>query len=352
MDIQTAPPPRPNVTLVVPNYNHAHYLAESLGSIAKQTRAPDRVLIIDDASTDDSIAVISRFIAEHPRWELLRHDTNRGVVRGQNEAIAITDTDWIGFLGADDALHPTYLEKMLAQAARFPDAGLICACCEIIGPPGGRMLRPMMLPARVSTALKPADVRDMLIAGDNYFSGTVSLYRRGAIQALGGFDESLGSFSDAFLARRLALAFGCCFIAEILGYWRIHGQNYSITTTTDPAPLSARLADIKTLIAASDLFPPGYDKLFERRTRFGASRIVLSADTSASTKAERAAALLGFGGAERHWLQALLCLGGFGRFAALAWVALRTRPMSLTRLLGQSGRRRAIIASRAAYRAP
>src|ERR1700750_2771365 len=157
MDIRTATPLRPNVTLVVPNYNHARYLPESLGSIAAQTHAPDQVLIIDDASTDDSVAVISRFVADHPDWKLIRHEKNRGVVRGQNEAIAIAETDWIGFLGADDALHPSYLEKALAQAARFPDAGLICACCEIIGPSQGRMLRPVMLPASASTALAPAD---------------------------------------------------------------------------------------------------------------------------------------------------------------------------------------------------
>ena len=92
------------------------------------------------------------------------------------------------------------------------------------------MLRPMMLPASVSTALAPADVREILLAGDNYFSGTVSLFRRSAIQALGGFDESLGSFADSLLARQLALTFGFYFVAEILGYWRIHGQNYSTTT--------------------------------------------------------------------------------------------------------------------------
>jgi GT2 family glycosyltransferase len=352
MDIRTASPLRPNVTLVVPNYNHARYLPESLGSIATQTRAPDRVLIIDDASTDNSLAVISRFIDDHPSWELIRHDKNQGVVRGQNEALAIADTGWIGFLGADDALHPTYLEKALAQAARFPDVGLIFACCEVIGPSGGRMLRPMMLPAPTSTALQPADVQEILLAGDNYFSGTVSLYRRTAIQALGGFDESLGSFSDAFLARKLALTFGCFFLADILGYWRIHGQNYSMTSATDPVALSARVAEIRALIAHSDLFPPGFDTLFERRTRFGAVRTVLSGETPISTKAARAAALLDAGDGERRLLQLLLGLGRFGDVAALAWVTLRTRPMSIPRLLGQAGARRAIIAATAAYRAP
>ncbi len=351
----TASSGSPTVTLVVPNFNHAHYLPESLGSIVNQTRAPDRVVIIDDRSTDDSVAVISRFLADRPSWRLIRHDTNQGVVRGQNEALAVADTDWIGFLGADDALHPRYLEQAMAQAASWPEAGLIFACCEIIGPnghSGKRMLRPMMLPASQSTMLTPTDVRHVLRFGDNYFSGTTSLYRRSALQALGGFDVKLGSFSDAFLARRLALTFGCYFIAEALGYWRIHGQNYSTATATDPVSLNAKLADIGGLIAGSELFPPGYDALFARRNRFGAVRMVLGSDTAPAARAEQATALLAGTTFDRRLLQLLLSLGAAGRLAALAWVTLRTRPMSLTRLLAQTGTRRAILSATPGYRAP
>jgi glycosyltransferase involved in cell wall biosynthesis len=350
MNMRTALPPRPTVTLVVPNYNHAHYLRESLGSIAVQTRPPDRVLIIDDCSTDDSIAVISQFLADHPNWELIRHETNQGVVRGQNEALALAETDWIGYLGADDALHPTYLEKALAAAGRCPDAGLICACCEIIGLSQRRMLRPMMLPALTSRMMMPADVRRILLGGDNYFSGTVSLYRCAALRALGGFDVKLGSFSDAFLARRLALTYGFYFLADILGYWRIHGQNYSTVTATDPVKLAERLADVNAAIAGSELFPPGYGRLFERRTRFGAARIVLGGKTAAAARARHAANLLGSGVTEARLLRLLLSLGRMGPHAALAWITLRTRPMSLTRLLGQVNARRAIIDATTAYR--
>ncbi|MGJ5012028.1 glycosyltransferase family 2 protein [Bradyrhizobium oligotrophicum] len=360
MTTTTRPATLPTVTLVVPNFNHARYLPESLGSIASQTRAPDRVLIIDDCSTDDSIAVISRFVADRPSWRLIRHETNQGVVRGQNEALAIADTEWIGFLGADDALHPTYLEKAMAQAASHPEAGLVFACCEIIGPRGPsarRMLRPIMLPALASTMLAPADLRQALRFGDNYFSGTTSLYRRTALQALGGFDVKLGSFSDAFLARRLALTYGCCFIAEALGYWRIHGQNYSTATATDPASLNAKLADIGALIAQSKLFPEGYGDLFARRNRFGAARMVLGGETmpsakAARVKAARVSALLDGNALDTHLLRVMLSFGAVGRLAALAWVTLRTRPMSLTRLLAQTAARRAILSATPGYRAP
>jgi glycosyltransferase involved in cell wall biosynthesis len=339
------------VTLVVPNYNHARYLPESLGSIAAQTRAPDGVLIIDDASTDDSHAVISRLIADRQSWKLIRHDKNKGVVAGQNEALHDVDTDWIGFLGADDALHPTYLERSLLQAANFPTTGLICACTELIGTREARALRPIMLPERRSAYLSPNDVQNALRFGDNYFSGTVSLYRRAALIELGGFNESLGSFADAFVARQLALTYGVFFIAEILGYWRIHGQNYSMTVATDPDALSDKLCQIRALITESKLFPPGYDEAFERRTRFGAARTVFSTKGRPSAKAECAAALLGVGSIERKYLEVLLSLGGIGQHIALAWAALLTRPMSLGRLLSQWPQRRAIIAARSAYRA-
>jgi hypothetical protein len=208
----------------------------------------------------------------------------------------------------------------------------------------------MMLPAQASAMLSPPDVRRILLAGDNYFSGTVSLYRCAALRDLGSFDVKLGSFSDAFLARRLALTYGFYFLAEILGYWRIHGQNYSTATATDPLKLADRLADVRTAIAGSDLFPPGYAKLFERRARFGAARMVLGGETPAAARATHAAKLLGTGAAEARLLQLLLSLGRIGPTAALVWLTLRAHPMSLTRLLGQFRTRRAIISATPGYR--
>lgn len=334
----------PRVAIVVPSYNYARYLPQSLGSIAAQTRAPDRVLIIDDASNDDSVAVISRFLAENPTWQLIRHDENCGVTHRQNEALGVLDVDWIGFLGADDALHPSYLEKAIAQVVRFPSVNLICGCCEIVRDSPGRSLRPIILPAHQSGMLTPDDTRELLRIGDNYFLGTVSLYRRSAIQAFGGFNESLGSFADSFLARQVALGSGFFFLAEILGYWRIHDENYSVKTATSPAALAEAIKKIRPLIVKSGLFPAGYDDLFERRTRFNAARLVLNDDSAIAVKAERTAVLLKAGSVERQWIRLLLAFGAFGRFMSLAWITLRTLPMSLWRMLNQIGARRTILA--------
>jgi hypothetical protein len=79
--------------------------------------------------------------------------------------------------------------------------------------------------------------------------------------------------------------------------------------------------------------------------------MVLSAKTPTSARAARVAALLNGGDNERRFLQLLLSLGRLGNVAALGWVTLRTRPMSIPLLLGQLSTRRAIIAATAAYRA-
>jgi glycosyltransferase involved in cell wall biosynthesis len=342
---------RPTVTVVVPNFDHARYLPQSLESIAAQTHSPDRVLIIDDASTDNSVNIISRFLSDHPNWRLIRHSARQGVIFGLNEGVLETDTEWITFLGADDVLHPSYLAETLKQAALSPNAGLICSCCEVIGASETRILRPIILPKLTSGMIGPVEFRDMLQTADNYFWGTVTLYRRDAIQFRGGFDPTLGAFTDSFLARQLALQFGFSFIPEVLGYWRIHDQSYSVITSTSTQAIFQKLQRIRAVITADPgLFPDHYDEIFDRRTRFASARLVMMAKLSSrEDQVHRVAALLESHTLERLWLTILLSLGRLGHVGALAWLTLRLRPMSIWKLFRQVSIRRAILASSGSY---
>ena len=72
------------LSIVIPNYNHARFLGESLGSVRAQRRPPDEVIVIDDASEDDSLAVIESESAGLPGFRLVRHDERRGVIVAMN----------------------------------------------------------------------------------------------------------------------------------------------------------------------------------------------------------------------------------------------------------------------------
>lgn len=105
------------VTVVVPSYNHARFLPETLGSVLSQDIPDLHLHILDDGSTDDSVAVAEDFLSRHgnPRCRLSARP-NRGCSATLNELIAGVQTEWVAILNSDDAFEPGRLAGMLAQA--------------------------------------------------------------------------------------------------------------------------------------------------------------------------------------------------------------------------------------------
>jgi glycosyltransferase involved in cell wall biosynthesis len=102
----------PRVSVVVPNYNYAHHLEQRLESILAQTLAPREIIFLDDASTDDSVAVAERVLARAPiNWRIVRNAKNSGSVFAQwrrGAEMAQGDVIWIA--EADDWADPHFLE--------------------------------------------------------------------------------------------------------------------------------------------------------------------------------------------------------------------------------------------------
>lgn len=322
-------------TIVVPNYNHAHYLPDSLGSIAAQTRAPDEVIVIDDASTDNSVEIIETILAGKPNWRFIRNNERRGVIARLNDGLTEAKSDWVLFLGADDGLLPNFLESALDQIRAAPSAGLISACAMVVDGTGRLAVRPAILPTTSAGYVSAERFRQLLAFSDNFFPGTVTLYRRAALAALGGFNPTLGSLTDSFAARRLAARLGFSFIPEVLGFWRYHGANLSITLANDSEAVEQLIDKAKSVLATEPpgVFPARYARDFERRLRFGAARIlILGNNLPPDGRAVALGDLLGAGQFERALLRTAMKLGALGRFGALAWSSLRLRPFSLYRL--------------------
>lgn len=340
---------RPSVAVVVPNYNHAAYLPMSLASIAAQTMPPDEVLIIDDASTDGSLDIIAEFIEQHPSWKIVRHTERLGVVRGQNEALQLLKTDWISFLGADDLMHRTFLEKAITAAATLtPVSNLICGCVKLVGTSGGDKLRPILLPAVKFGYISADEFGRLLKVGDNYFVGTAVVYRRAALSDLGGLDPLLGSLADGVLGRQLAIRGGFYFIPQVLGYWRLHGTNYSQAMVTRAHEINPLLERMRLTITSEKVgrFPPGYEQTLDRRVRYGGARLLaLDHDLPALVRAERIAEICRSPTWERKLLTAAMSIGHLGTMTALTWLTLRADPMSILQYLRQWQVRRAILAA-------
>src|SRR6266446_9379766 len=94
------------VTVVLTNYNHSRFLRESLGSLFNQTRPADEYIIIDDASTDDSVALILDLISRIPEAKLVQNPKNIGCVAGMNKGLSMAKGDIVFFAAADDVYYP------------------------------------------------------------------------------------------------------------------------------------------------------------------------------------------------------------------------------------------------------
>ena len=100
------------VSIIMPVYNVAQYLNESLDSIVNQSYENLEIIVIDDGSTDGSGAICDEYAAKDKRIKLL-HQTNKGVSSTRNAALDIMSGDFVAFIDSDDAYDPDYVQTML-----------------------------------------------------------------------------------------------------------------------------------------------------------------------------------------------------------------------------------------------
>src|SRR5258707_729655 len=117
-------PRRATVAVVMANRNHARYLGESLGGIGGPTRAADEIVIVDDASTDDSVERIEAFARGRSGVRFLRNERRLGVHDSIARALPLVASDYLVWTAADDVLLPDFLERSMAALERHPGAGL------------------------------------------------------------------------------------------------------------------------------------------------------------------------------------------------------------------------------------
>ena len=127
------------VSVIVPNYNHAAYLEDRLRSLFAQTYPPHEVIFLDDASSDESIAVAERLAAESPvPFRIVRNATNSGsTFRQWLKGIDLASGDLIWIAESDDTCRPELLERLVPH---FDDPEVMLAYCQSsrIGPDGRR----------------------------------------------------------------------------------------------------------------------------------------------------------------------------------------------------------------------
>lgn len=196
------------VAVLIVNWNGGPWLSRCLASLHQQSRAPDRIILVDNASADESLALAAPFLRG---VDVIRLDDNAGFARGNNIAAeAARGCDALALLNPDAFAEPGWLQALVSAADRHPRAAAFASQMRLDSAPdyldgagdsyhvSGRAWRNGH---RMPSAAWPA--REMEVFAP---CAAAALYRRQAFEEIGGFDEHYFCyFEDVDLGFRLRL---------------------------------------------------------------------------------------------------------------------------------------------------
>ncbi len=219
------------LSVIIANYNHAHYLPISLHAILSQSLPPLEVIIIDDGSTDNSVEVIKKIAEDHPEVRLYCNDRNRGAFVSANRGGRLAVGKYSYFAASDDLVLPGFFEKSIRMLDQYPEAGLCSALLLEIGEDGaekGWVRSPVI--SRVSSFFTPKEVDETLMRYGFWFTGQTTIYRHNIFpQGKDIYDPVLLQFSDHMVDLWAASKYGACFIPEVLASYRLMESGYAST---------------------------------------------------------------------------------------------------------------------------
>jgi len=223
----------PTLSVVIPNYNHSKFLPQTLDAVFSQSVRAQEVVVVDDASTDNSIEIIRAYAAKYPELRLVQHETNKGAIESCNRALFEARYDYIYGTAADDYILPGFFEKALKMLARYPQAAICTSIPGILYPDKASPIPSPALrcDAKVASYYAPREVEPLVNGG--YIASTPTVLKRDAMRATGGCTHEHRWHSDWFYLLVMAFRHGLCFLPEMTAVIRQEHESYSNAGTRD-----------------------------------------------------------------------------------------------------------------------
>ena len=219
----------PKVSVVVPSYNHAAYVADAVVSVLNQSEPDLELIVVEDGSSDNTLEILQA--VKDPRLRVIPQ-ANQGAHAAINRGLREATGNYLAILNSDDAWHPNRLEKALAVLDTDPDAGLIGSYIEIVDGQnrtlgikhGYHDCSPWLLQAPQRSFRAGQDLRAALLT-ENYWSTTSNfIFRHSTYERAGEF-RPLHYAHDWDFALRMARLTRLAILPEPLIRYRVHETN-------------------------------------------------------------------------------------------------------------------------------
>jgi glycosyltransferase involved in cell wall biosynthesis len=217
----------PLVSTIVLCYNQARFVLETLESVKAQTYKATQLIIVDDCSSDDSVATIEHWLQENGiHCTFIRHEKNQGICKSLNDALAVATGKYISMVASDDVWLPNKIADQVAiMEARTEQVGVVYS--EAIQmETNGNCLPDMLIAANWKLPEMPqGQVLDTLLVG-NFIPGVTALIRRSCYDKVGLYDENL-PWEDWDMWMRIARHYSFIYSPTPSAKYRHHEKSYS-----------------------------------------------------------------------------------------------------------------------------
>ncbi len=212
----------PTVSIIIPTYNRADYLALTLESIVQQTYQDFEIIVVDDGTPGQKNANVC---SEFEKVKYIKIENFGGPAKPRNIGIKEAAGKYIAFVDDDDIWLPLKLEKQVEILENNPEFGLVHCCCELINESGQKLNRIIGRPG--SPDVKHGDVR-MRMMGNWTIMMPTPLIRKDVITNAGFFNEIIPpALEDVEYWTRCSFFTKFYYIDEPLVQYRLHSNNIS-----------------------------------------------------------------------------------------------------------------------------
>ena len=205
--------PSPLITVIIPTYNGALYLQQAIESILKQTFQNFEIIVIDDASSDESFEIGAEFAATDSRIKLFKNEKNLGFARNRNKAISLARGNYIAWQDQDDISFPDRLElqfNLLESDSRIAMTGGAMLIFDDAGTLGIRHY-----------PLNDSEIRKIIFRFSP-IALPACMMRKSALIEVGGYSERWSPAGDLDMTFKIGLSHRLANVPQVTISYRIH----------------------------------------------------------------------------------------------------------------------------------
>lgn len=262
----------PLVSFVLLSYNYARYIGDTIQSVLQQEGGfPFELIVVDDASSDDSVEVISAF--QDPRIRLIRHETNQGHAATVTDGLRAARGKYVARIDSDDRYRPYFLQEVVPILNADADVGLVYGDAAIIDSDG-------VITAEATDVVHGG--RDfkgneyIALLEKNFICAPTIIARREAWLAALPIAEGL-SFHDWWFTLQVARRWPFYFRSKVLADYRVHQANYHTVITRNKTEETSIMRLLNDLFAEPEVDASLHAEKIRARNRILATHYLVLA---------------------------------------------------------------------------